>query len=93
MTDQQAELEDVLSNLVFMRGANRQLRELTLEDVRGRADELRSTVGWGPTARVAPIARAWAELAKEMERAGAQTVAEMPSETMLDVGPRMWVKL
>ncbi len=86
-------VEEVLAKLVFVRGANRPFGELTLEDVRGRAAELRSTVGWGPTARVAPIARAWAELAIELERAGLQTVRELPAETLMPIAPRLWIKL
>ena len=42
--------------------------ELTLDDARARADELRAAIGWGPTARVAPVALAWRELAMAMER-------------------------
>jgi hypothetical protein len=93
MTETDQQLEEVLSNLVFIRGSNRPLRDLSLADVRDRAAELRSAVGWGPTARVAPIARAWAELALEMERGGVGTVSELPGEIVLHVGPRMWLQL
>jgi hypothetical protein len=86
-------LEDALGNLIFIRGENRPLGDLTLDDVRERAAELRSTVGWGPTVRVAPIARAWAELAKELERAGVQTVRELPEETLMPIASRLWLKL
>ena len=48
---------------MFIRGANRPFGELTARDARSRADELRAAVGWGPTARVAPVAQAWRELA------------------------------
>jgi hypothetical protein len=88
-----ATVQDLLSNLIHIRDANRPLAELTLEDVRDRAAELRSAVGWGPTARVAPIAGAWAELANEMERIGAQRVAALPEETVLAIGPRLWLRL
>lgn len=93
MATGEAELDEILGTAVFMRGENRPLRELTLGDVRDRASELRSTVGWGPTARVAPVARAWAELAIAMERAGAQAVAELSRDALREVGPRLWVKL
>lgn len=86
-------LDEVLGKLVFMRGANRPLGELTLDDVRTRADELRSTVGVGPMTRVAPIARGWAMLTIEMERAGAATVRDLPGETVLELRPKLWVTL
>lgn len=93
MTEANRELEEVLANLVFIRGANRPLRELTLDDVRARAAELRQAVGWGPTARVAPIARAWAQLANEMQRHSAETVGELPSEAVLTHASQLWIKL
>src|SRR6476646_2336574 len=53
-----ADLARILAAEVFMRGANRAFSELTADDVRMRAQELRDAVGWGPTARVAPVAQA-----------------------------------
>jgi len=76
---------------VYIRGANRPFGELTLDDVRERADELRAATGWGPTARVAPVARAWRELSMEMERAGAGTVADLDAEVLDGIGPKLWV--
>ncbi|MGH2914534.1 MAG: hypothetical protein ACRDMX_06060 [Solirubrobacteraceae bacterium] len=76
---------------VFVRGANRPFGELTLEDVRARADELRAVTGWGPTARVAPVARAWRELALELERAGAGRVADLDAELLGALAPKLWV--
>ncbi len=83
----------VLGTLVFIRGANRPFGELTLEDVRMRAAELKSTVGVGPTTRVAPIALGWATLVIEMQRAGAETVRELPGETVLELRPKLWMTL
>ena len=73
MTD----VQRILEQQVFIRGANRPFgsssRAMTR---RSRADELRAAVGWGPTARVAPVARAWRELAIAHGRAGAATVGD-----------------
>ena len=55
--DTEAHSDEILGQTVFVRGANRPFGELTVDDARGRADELRAAVGWGPTARVAPVAR------------------------------------
>jgi hypothetical protein len=83
--------ESVLDTLVFSRGANRPFGELTVDDVRSRADELRAAIGFGPTARIAPVAMAWRALAVAMERAAAATVAELPAEELAEMAPKLWV--
>ena len=84
-------LPRLLAEPVFAGGATRPFGELTPEHVRERADELRSVTGWGPTARVAPIARAWCVLATEMERTGAATVAELPAEALPELARSLWI--
>jgi hypothetical protein len=93
MTEPSSELEHVISQQVYIRGANRAFGELTLEDARARADELRAAIGWGPTARVAPVARAWRELTMAMERDQAGTVSELSAEVLLELAPRLWVTM
>lgn len=87
------DLEQVLAAPVFVGGANRPFGELTIEEVRGHATELRDAIGWGPTARVAPVARAWRELSLEMERAGAAAVAELDGGLIATLAPQLWVVL
>ncbi len=87
------ELSRVLDQEVFARGANRPFGELTRDDVGSRADELRAAVGWGPTARVAPVAQAWRELAMALDRAGVSTVEELDPNVLLPLAPRLWVTL
>jgi hypothetical protein len=87
------DLKEVLATSVFAGGRNRPFGELTLEHVRSRADELRGAIGWGPTARVAPVARAWRELSMEMERAGASTVGELDPNVLGALAPQLWVTL
>ena len=87
------ELRRILDQEVFIRGANRPFGELSTDDVRSRADELRAAVGWGPTARVAPVAQAWRELSIGMDRAGAATVGELDPEALVKLAPRLWVTL
>jgi hypothetical protein len=93
MAEPPQDLPQILSTPVFIRGANRPFGELTLDDIRDRADELRAVTGWGPTARVATVARAWRQLAMEMERAGATSVAELDSTALADLAPQLWVVL
>ncbi|HZE05694.1 MAG TPA: hypothetical protein VE127_10745 [Solirubrobacteraceae bacterium] len=93
MGERRRDPAEIAERPVHIRGANRPLRELTVDDVRERAAELRAAVGWGPTARVAPVAQAWRELALEMERSGAGTVGELPGERLVELAPRLGVVL
>jgi hypothetical protein len=93
MPESPEDSERILATKVFVRGDNRPFGELTIDDVRARADELRAATGWGPTARVAPVARAWRELSIEMERAGATTVGELDAGTLAALAPQLWVVL
>jgi hypothetical protein len=87
----QPEIRQILGQTVFVRGANVPFGELTAEDARTRADELRAAVGWGPTVRVAPVALAWRELATTMERDTARAVRELDAETLVQLAPRLWI--
>lgn len=83
--------ERVLNQQLYIGGANRLFGDVTVDDARARADELKGATGFGPTARVAPVARAWRELVMALERSGAQTVAELDTETVVDLAPKLWV--
>lgn len=93
MTEPTPELGRILEQEVFIRGANRPFGEITTDDARSRADELRAAVGWGPTARVAPVAMAWRELSLAMERAGAATAGDLDPDVLVKLAPRLWVTL
>ena len=93
MTGSSAELYQIVTREVFIRGANRPFGELTLEDARARADELRAATGWGPTVRVAPVAQAWRELSLAMERSGAASVSELEADVVVELAQRLWVVL
>jgi hypothetical protein len=91
MTESSAELDRIVNQQVFVRGANRPFGELTFDDVRARADELRASTGWGPTVRVAPVALAWRQLAMAMERADSATVSGLDAEVLVELAQRLWV--
>ena len=93
MTKEQESLQAILGQLVFSGGANRPFGSLTADDARRHADELRAAVGWGPTARVAPVAQAWRELSLAMDGAGASTVAGLEPAVVAELAPRLWVTL
>jgi hypothetical protein len=64
--------------------------EFTVSEVRTRATELSSVVGFG-TARVAGVARGWSELARVMESAGAARVADLGPERGGEFARKLWV--
>ena len=88
-----AEVERIVQQQVYIRGANRPFGELTTEDARERADELKAATGWGPTARVASYAFAWRELSMEMERSGVANVSELDPDLLVSLAPKLWVVL
>jgi hypothetical protein len=84
-------MSSVLDQRVHAAGGSRPFGELTVEQVSSRAAELRSVGGWGPTARVFPVAMAWAQLARDMQRAGAATVADLGAAEAERRAERLWV--
>ena len=84
-------MSDVLQQRIHASGGSREFGELTLDEVRDRAAQLRSAGGWGPTVRVIPVAMAWAQLARDMERAGAQTVADFGEDEAEQRAERLWI--
>jgi hypothetical protein len=76
---------------VYADGRDKPFGELTRADVQARAAELASSTGWGPAAKVASVARAWSDLARRMEEAGAQTVADLGAEEAEGRAEPLWV--
>jgi hypothetical protein len=88
-----APIADILEQRVFIAGTNRRFGSLTSENAREHADALRAAIGWGPTARVAPVAQAWRELSLAMDRTGAGVVADLEPDVLVGLAPRLWVTL
>jgi formylglycine-generating enzyme required for sulfatase activity len=81
----------VLAEKVFAGGSSKPFAELTVDDVRARAAELRSAAGWGPTARVLPVAMAWGELSRYMESAAAKCVGDLEPGAVAERAEALWV--
>jgi hypothetical protein len=82
---------DLLAVRVAAGGSSKPFGEMTTSEVRARADELRSVTGWGPTARVAGVALAWATFAKLMEQRGVATVSDMDAPIVAEHVERLWI--
>jgi hypothetical protein len=81
----------VLAEAVFAGGRTKPFGELTAAEVSARADELRAATGWGPTAKVGSVARAWGELGRLMEETGANTVAELDHNAVAERAQKLWI--
>jgi hypothetical protein len=83
--------EAVLLRSVYASGRDKPFGELTVDEVQARADELASVVGWGPTAKVGSVARAWSGLSRRMSDEGAQTVADLGEQAAAEFAEGLWV--
>jgi hypothetical protein len=81
----------VLAEPVFAGGRSKPFAELTADEVKARADELRAVTGWGPTAKVASVAMAWAELGRLMDAVEAETVADLRPDAVAERAEKLWV--
>ena len=81
----------VLAEPGFGGGRSKPFAEMTAEEVRLRAEELRAATGWGPTAKVALVAQAWSAFARVMEENEAATVADLDRDTVCEHAEKLWV--
>ncbi len=65
--------------------------EVTAQQAREQSASLREVGSFGPLARVAKVALAWAQLAGELERAGVHSVAGLEEKTVLGFAESLWV--
>lgn len=94
MTDEQppsTRLEQALAGMVHLGGRYRPFGELTAEDARERATELKEVGTWGPMKRVIPVAQAWGELAALLRKQQAASVAELDPAAIVSYAEKLWV--
>lgn len=84
-------LEQVLAEQVYTGEAYKPFAEMTVEEVTARADELGGAAGIAAMQRVASVASVWRGLAQAMERAGADTVADLDRAELASRADRLWV--
>jgi hypothetical protein len=81
----------ILEQTVFSGGRAKPFGELTREEVRSRAAELKAVSGTGPTVKVVPVAMAWGELARTMDSEGAERVSDLDEATITARAERLWI--
>jgi hypothetical protein len=92
MGEPQAErVEEALAGMVHLGGRYRPFGELTADDARARASELKEVGTWGPMKRVIPVAQAWGELAALLKKHQAASVAGLDSATIVSYAEKLWV--
>ncbi|MEJ7798503.1 MAG: Fe-Mn family superoxide dismutase, partial [Solirubrobacteraceae bacterium] len=85
------DVSHILERQVSISGSQRFFGEVSLEDARTQSAELGALAGWGPMAKVGSIARAWGELAKNLEGRGAATVAELEPAMIKQAALDLWI--
>jgi Fe-Mn family superoxide dismutase len=85
------DVSDILVRTVSISGTDKAFGELTLEDARTQSAELGALAGWGPMAKVGTVARAWGDLAKNIEGRGARTVAELDPGMVKKAALELWI--
>jgi hypothetical protein len=85
------DVEKVLAEHVFAGGRSKPFAELTIDEVKARAAELKAATGWGPTARVGSVAMAWAELGRLMEHVQVETVGDLRPDAVVERAEKLWI--
>ncbi len=85
------DVSHILERTVSISGKMVAFGAIDLEAARTQAAELGALAGWGPMAKVGSIARAWTELAKNIEGRGAATVADLEPGMIKKSAEDLWV--
>ena len=81
----------VLAERVFAGGRSKPFAEMTADEVKARAAELRAATGWGPTAKVGSVAMAWGELGRLMEHVDAADRRRPEADAVAERAEKLWV--
>ena len=87
----QPDVSGILECSVSIAGATKAFGTVTLDDARTQAAEMKALVGWGPTAKVSSVARGWSDLAANLQKRGAATVAELEPGMVETMAKEVWV--
>jgi superoxide dismutase, Fe-Mn family len=85
------DVSDILLRTVSISGRIVPFGEVTVEDARTQSAELGALAGWGPMAKVGTVARAWGDLAKNIEGRGAACVAELDPGMVKRMATDLWI--
>jgi hypothetical protein len=83
--------DDMLERQVYVGSEYKPFGEVTPEDARALADRFSGLSGGGLEQKVAPVGRAWRELAELMVASGASRVADLGAERAAELAERLRV--
>ena len=87
------DVSEVLERLVSVCGSEHRFGDVTLDEARAHAAELKGLAGWGPMAKVGAVARGWGDLALQMQKHNATTVAELDPGIVENAAKALWIIL
>jgi Fe-Mn family superoxide dismutase len=85
------EVADILTRPVSVCGTEHEFGNVTIDEARAHSTELKALAGWGPMAKVGSIARGWADLALQMQKAKVTTVAELEPGVIEQAALTLWI--
>jgi len=85
------DVSEILERTVSISGKMVAFGTIDVDAARTQSSELGALAGWGPMAKVGSIARAWGELAKNLEGRGAATVADLDPGMIKKAAEDLWV--
>ena len=85
------EVADILVRLVTVCNVERRFGEVTMDEARKHAVELKALSGWGPLAKIGAIARGWSDLSVTMQKRKAETVAELDPGIVEKAAIELWI--
>ena len=85
------DVSGILTQTVSVCGVVREFGTVTLDDARAHSAELKALVGWGPMAKIGTIARAWNDLASQLQKRDVTTVAELDPGVVERAAKDLWI--
>jgi len=85
------DVSDILDRTVSISGAQKRYGDISYDDARTQAAELKALTGWGPMAKVGTVARAWTALSVTLERHGAATVTDLEPSEVAQMAEELWI--
>ena len=85
------DVSGILVQTVSVCGVVREFGTVTLDDARAHSAELKALIGWGPMAKIGTIARAWNDLASQLQKRDVTTVAELDPGVVERAAMDLWI--
>jgi Fe-Mn family superoxide dismutase len=85
------DVSDILVRPVSIGGTDKQFGNITMDEARAQAAELKALAGWGPMAKVGAVANGWSDLAQTMKKRSAVTVADLDPGIVESSAKELWI--